>query len=298
MNIFRLFLRFGSLFKRDLIYVIGLAAVLNLFFGVTFYFVERDSQDISLLDSIWWAIVTMTTVGYGDFYAKTFIGRFVISYACMILGIGIIGSLIGVITSILIDLINRKRRGLMDIAFKNHVILCGYPNEKKIKYFIHEIKNTSKYSKCKMVLITEKLEELPEDIKTEISFIRGMPTDLDILHKANVKECKAVFVIADDPHDPRSDERTFVIGTLIESIEEEIKREINTIVEVVNANNIKNMKKMTINSCISIDGMISKMMVQELENPGIVDILSQIISSDNKNENIKNLKVKLLTHKR
>ena len=56
------------------------AIVLNIFFGSAFYFAERTVQEsLSFWDSIWWAMVTMTTVGYGDYYAQTPIGRYVIS---------------------------------------------------------------------------------------------------------------------------------------------------------------------------------------------------------------------------
>jgi len=56
---------------------------------------ERESGNIQTgSDAIWWAFVTVTTVGYGDFYPTTGMGRSVA--ACLMLfGIGLFGSLAG-----------------------------------------------------------------------------------------------------------------------------------------------------------------------------------------------------------
>jgi voltage-gated potassium channel Kch len=68
------------LMKIKLGKIIFIAAALNLIFGVLFYWAEQDlNPDLTIIDSIWWAMVTMTTVGYGDFYAQSIIGRFLIS---------------------------------------------------------------------------------------------------------------------------------------------------------------------------------------------------------------------------
>ena len=52
-------------------------------------------------DAIWWAIVTITTVGYGDYYPVTFAGR-IIGVLVMFSGVGIIAALASVLTSIII----------------------------------------------------------------------------------------------------------------------------------------------------------------------------------------------------
>lgn len=48
----------------------------------------------SFTDAIWWAIVTTTTVGYGDISPETGLGR-IIAIVLMIVGIGIIGAITG-----------------------------------------------------------------------------------------------------------------------------------------------------------------------------------------------------------
>jgi voltage-gated potassium channel len=52
----------------------------------------------SLWDGIWWAIVTVTTVGYGDIYPTTVSGR-LIGMALMFLGIGFLAVLTATISS-------------------------------------------------------------------------------------------------------------------------------------------------------------------------------------------------------
>jgi voltage-gated potassium channel len=52
-------------------------------------------------DAIWWGLVTITTVGYGDFYPVTFMGR-VTGVFVMFAGIGIIGALASILASMLV----------------------------------------------------------------------------------------------------------------------------------------------------------------------------------------------------
>ena len=53
-------------------------------------------------DAIWWGLVTITTVGYGDFYPITFLGRLTGVFV-MFAGIGIIGALASILASLLVS---------------------------------------------------------------------------------------------------------------------------------------------------------------------------------------------------
>lgn len=66
---------------------------------VGIYLVEPN---ISLIDSLWWTIVTLTTVGYGDITPTTTIGR-LIAVIDMIIGIAILGVFSATLASILVD---------------------------------------------------------------------------------------------------------------------------------------------------------------------------------------------------
>jgi voltage-gated potassium channel len=52
-------------------------------------------------DALWWSVVTITTVGYGDFYPVTAAGRLTGLFV-MFAGVGVIGALASILASILI----------------------------------------------------------------------------------------------------------------------------------------------------------------------------------------------------
>ena len=78
--------------------VLSVASVLVLQF-------ESASPDANIHtggDAIWWGIVTLTTVGYGDRFPVTFLGRLT-GVSVMVAGIGIIGALASILASLLVS---------------------------------------------------------------------------------------------------------------------------------------------------------------------------------------------------
>ena len=93
LRVFTLFLRaFNSKRLRTILATI-IASV--TFFGFLFYVSEPQIKSFG--DGLWLALVTITTVGYGDIELSTTLGRFVAS-ALMLLGMGLIASLTAIVS--------------------------------------------------------------------------------------------------------------------------------------------------------------------------------------------------------
>ena len=90
--------------------VVFLGAVLStvIILGTVMYLVETPEDGFtSIPRSIYWAIVTLTTVGYGDIYPVTALGQFIASIV-MILGYAIIAVPTGIVTNELIKVDEEK----------------------------------------------------------------------------------------------------------------------------------------------------------------------------------------------
>ena len=174
--------------KVRFIKALVIAIILNLIFGISFYYAERNAQEgLTLIDSIWWAMVTMTTVGYGDYYAQTWCGRFLVSYPSFIVGIGLLGYLLSTLAENIVRRVSKKQKGLMKIKETNHLIICNFPQGDKLEQLINEIRAVARYKDTAIVLVSDTIDELPTALSHhQILFVQGRPSSEEVLHRANV----------------------------------------------------------------------------------------------------------------
>lgn len=88
-----------------------IAILILLISGFAMYTIENPVQPDkfpNMFSSLWWAVATLTTVGYGDIYPITTVGK-VISSIVAFLGIGLVALPTGIISSGFITKLNQSR---------------------------------------------------------------------------------------------------------------------------------------------------------------------------------------------
>lgn len=97
--------------KTELFVAYTACGILICFSAILIYYAEREAQPEvfrNIGDGFWWATVTFTTVGYGDIYPITMIGRIMGGIISMI-GIAMIAVPTGIISSAFISVMQEKR---------------------------------------------------------------------------------------------------------------------------------------------------------------------------------------------
>lgn len=96
--------------------LVGLITLaLILIAGLAFSRLEEgpNGEDVSAWDGVWWAVTTVTTVGYGDLSPKTDTGR-ALAIAVMVLGIGFVAMLTAAAAEYFVRMGLREREGAED----------------------------------------------------------------------------------------------------------------------------------------------------------------------------------------
>ena len=121
-----------------------------------FLFFELPGKpDLGWLDGLWWAVVTMATVGYGDLFPVSIGGRYLVGVPTMVFGIGFLGYLISEISGTLIESRSRRLRGMEDVKAKDHILIINSPRLETVLKLVREL-HADEASKRKTICLVDE----------------------------------------------------------------------------------------------------------------------------------------------
>jgi len=241
------------------------------------FFEIAKKPETKWVDALWWSVVTMTTVGYGDMFPESLGGRIFVAIPTMIIGIGLLGFVLSVVATALIEARANEMRGHGRIRVKNHIVICNYPNEHRVKDLVEQIRGDDSTASTGIVLVDPELEELPAELaRRGVQFVRGNPAKGDVMRRARIEQARGALVLARDQLDATSDHTTLAILLTIE----DIKREVFTVAELVDNNNREHLRRTGCDAIVCLAGFTTHFMVQELLDPGVQGVLDELTSTD------------------
>ena len=100
---------------------------LTYFAATTLFFIgERGANpDLSIWDAFWYGLVTLSTVGYGDFFPESMLGRLA-GVVLIILAVSIVGYVISLISGEVVEAKRKEALGMNGTDFENHVVIFGW----------------------------------------------------------------------------------------------------------------------------------------------------------------------------
>lgn len=226
-------------------------------------------ESISLIDSFWWSIVTLTTVGYGDIAPATAIGR-VIAVINMFVGIGLLAALSASLASALVERKRKEELGMSDCYFEDHLILCEWNH--RAANIVRELRAEAQAKDMPIVLIAN-CDRKPID-DPNLAFIHGSVSD-ETLRRANLPHAKTVIILGNDQLDASIRDATAVLSTLTV---ESLNSNAYTIVELVDPANALTCYRAQANEVIITSELSSMLISQATMNHGISKVISELLS--------------------
>lgn len=200
----------------------GLLAVV-LLATVGLYLLEGPSR-LSLADALWWAIVTLSTVGYGDVVPTTVGGR-VMAAVVMVGGVGVLSVVTGQLASSFMDYRSRKRKGLLAVDVNQHVVLMGWNAFGLDLLGALQASHVVGRGRSEVVIVTSLPQEEREAIAFQMGlgeglhFVYGNPVHEGIVHKARPAWAKLVYLLArDDIPAAEADQQTLCAALAVREL--------------------------------------------------------------------------------
>ncbi|WP_062350350.1 potassium channel family protein [Bacillus kwashiorkori] len=274
-NIYQQFLRLPYLIRLLLV-----VAFILFLFGTSIHFVEPE-QFPTVFDGIWWAIITTSTIGYGDFVPITIPGR-IIGILLVLFGAGFVATFFVSLATSAVQKQNAIMKGTLELKITNHFIVIGW-NERS-KEIVQDFVKVNRDRQ--IVLIDSTLDNSPFINKNNLFFVKGAPSLDATLEKANVRDAELVIITAD----PRKNELEADMNTILNIVAVKgLAPSIYCIAEILTKEQIINAKRAGADEIIQTNTLSSFVMLHTMLSHGISDSLLDIFNI------LKGVKVQLLT---
>jgi len=251
------------------------SALLIISSSLFIYLIEPETFG-NAFNGFWWVMTTVTTVGYGDYYPTTAMGK-IFAIFLYIIGIGLISIVISKVVDSIFVYKRKREEGKLKYQGMNHFVIIDWSRNANLA--IQEILNSD--SAVEIVLIAS-LEKTPLSHE-RVHYVQGNPIHKEILDQANLAKARAIFIFSNELTEYGNfirdtsyvDGKTLLIAIAIQHN----FQHIHTVVEVKERENIQNFVHVNVDEFILSSEMVSQLAVRSAFSPGASKIVSQLLST-------------------
>ena len=265
--------------------VLGAETILG---GISLFLVERSTNPEinSVGDSLWWALVTITTVGFGDITPVTTLGRF-IGGAMMVGGMFTLALFAGIVGhSLLHAVLGIREEQFRMSGYVNHIVVCGYEmgSGMLLDVLVKEI-NTEEQP---VVLFGPY--ERPREVPPEFMWVQGDPTKESELDKARITESANVIITGSRGVKPQqADATTILTAFTIRShlnkspLAAKRKKPVHIVAEVLDSENVQHARAAGADEVVETRRVGYSLLTHAVAYPGTADATSRVVFAGHQN---------------
>jgi len=274
--------------KERILKLLGATCAIILLGATSIFIADRyyaTKGAAGILDAVYWAVVTIATVGYGDVVPSSAVAK-LLALFIILSGPALLSLLTASVASMLVEKKIREGEGLETIKDRDHLIICGWNEngEKVVDGILLQLKGT----KPKIVLVNELDKEDIQSIQyqykdCDIAFVRGNFVKEEVLARANLPRARAAIVLADLSGGrtmDKADERT-IFGTMaIKSMASKVR----TCAELIHGENREHLLRANVDEIIVRGESTGALLATGAVSPGLADSMKALLNNQDPNK--------------
>ncbi len=233
-----------ALRREDVPRLLGLFALVLAAGGCGIFLLERgrNPQFEGVGDGLWWSIVTLTTIGYGDKYPVTGAGR-VLAAIVMLAGLGTVGTVTAKIAAVLVARRIREGQGLGEARLRGHLVVFGWKTD-MLELVAGLLAAQPGLMPDRIVLVNQAGPAANQGLRDHfpgLGYVDGDPVDPAVLDRAGVAQARRALVLADETGG-RSSQETDARTVLTVMNVENLAPEVYTCAEVIERTFVEHLR--------------------------------------------------------
>ena len=239
-----------------------------------FYYFDGAAKEAGFGDALWYSAISITTIGYGDFYASSLGARLGTLFFIVLIGLASFTVFLSMLIDWSTNLALKGQLGMGDAIASDHVLIVNFPSESRIRRLIEELHADPDHRNQEIVIVADTIEKLPFMIEG-VLFIHGSPLEPATYERARLDHARLAIVLATAYSDPSSD--AVVAGAV--SVIEHLREDVHTIAECVDRNKAGLFRSVRCNAIVPALTIADNLLVQEVHDPGVSNIINIITSN-------------------